>query len=163
MKKKVFGRKLSRNLKSRRALSKSLVKALIEHGSIKTTLSKAKFVQKDVEKLVIISKKEGLNAKRLAYSRLGNNKILTDKMFTEVAMAFENTKSGFTRIIKLPKRKGDSADMAKIEWSRKVSSVEGSKTKKAKVKTKSTKIEGKNVKPALTSPGTKSKKVKSKK
>jgi large subunit ribosomal protein L17 len=122
MKKLVFGRKLSRDYSSRQALFRSLIQALIEHGSIKTTRAKAKAVQGEVDKLVHLAQDKSIAARRRAYAVLGNNRDLSEKLFT-VANGFGDVKSGFTRIVHLGPRKGDLADMARLEWARQVAAL----------------------------------------
>jgi large subunit ribosomal protein L17 len=147
MRKKIFGKKLSRGRKAREALFVSLTKALINHGKIMTTKAKAKAIQKDVDKLITLSKKDTLAAKRQVSSYLRNDRELTRLLFEKIGKAFGTRKSGFTRIILLPKRKGDSAEMARIEWVEKIVLVdEKPATKKEEAKGKKiTKSEGKKV------------------
>ncbi|KKQ51933.1 50S ribosomal protein L17 [Candidatus Woesebacteria bacterium RIFCSPHIGHO2_01_FULL_39_17] len=120
MKKKVFGRKLSRDRGSREALFRSLIKALILHGSINTTKAKAKAIQSDVDKLVTLAKKGDMSARRRVYAILANDKASIKKLFGEISEAFINKIGGFTRIINLPRRRGDLAEVARLEWSRKI-------------------------------------------
>jgi large subunit ribosomal protein L17 len=136
MKKKVYGRKLSRGLNARRALFRALIRAIVMHGSIETTKAKAKSVQSDIDKLVTLAKSGGVNEKRRVFSYLGNDRITTDKLFEIVKSSFSSRNSGFTRIVKLPRRKGDSAEVARIEWTDKVQEKEKTKSKKKSGKTK---------------------------
>lgn len=120
MKKKVFGRKLGRDTSSRRALFRSLIRAFVAYGKISTTKAKAKAVQPDIEKLVSLAKSKDISVIRRVYSYLANDRVTTDKLFNSVAPVFTNKKSGFTRIINLPRRLGDNAEMASLEWTEKV-------------------------------------------
>ena len=113
MKKMVFGRKLSRGRKAREALFRSLTQALILRGAIVTTKAKAKAVQGDVDKIISLARKNSLSASRKASAILGNNRELTLRLGA-VAKAFGERTSGFTKIILLPRRKGDNAEMARI-------------------------------------------------
>jgi large subunit ribosomal protein L17 len=116
MRKKVFGRQLSRNRKSRTALLRSLIKALIVNGKITTTKAKAKFIQAQADKIVTLASKNNLSVRRSVLAFLGNDRKSTDFLFLKLVPVFKDRKSGFTRLILLPRRKGDNAEMATIEW-----------------------------------------------
>ncbi|HET7099302.1 MAG TPA: 50S ribosomal protein L17 [Patescibacteria group bacterium] len=141
MNKKVFGRKLSRSRPAREALFSSLSRSMILTGKINTTRAKAKAVIPDVEKLVTLSKKGDLSARRRALSMLNNADDAIEALFGRVATAFANRQSGFTRLISLPRRKGDNAQLVRIEWTEAVDNspqtTADSKTKKEE-KTKKT-------------------------
>jgi len=138
MNKKVFGRKLSRSRPARESLFATLAKAMILNGKMVTTRAKAKAVQSSVEKMVTMAKKGDLAARRRALSALDNQREAAEVLFQKVAKAFTNKNSGFTRIISLPRRVGDNAQMVRMEWTEKVeygdmkleSSKETKKTKK---------------------------------
>ncbi len=115
MRKKVFGVKLGRNKKSRLALFRSLVAAMILNGKIETTKTKAKAVQTDIEKLMGLVVKNNLSSRRIALARLGNDKEVTAKLFGFSKLGAKR-KFGFTRIVKLARRKGDGAEMARLEF-----------------------------------------------
>jgi large subunit ribosomal protein L17 len=99
----------------RRALYKGLIISLVEHGRIKTTLSKAKEIRRHAEKAVTLGKKGDLNSRRLLISRLGNidaaNKIISD-----ISVRFMKRPGGYTRVIKAGLRPGDMAPMAILEF-----------------------------------------------
>jgi large subunit ribosomal protein L17 len=115
MRNKIFGSQLSRGRKGREALLTSLVKAVVENGTITTTLTKAKAVQPDLEKLMQLVIKNDMTAKRAAYARLRNDRKTTNALFALHSKIGTRT-SGFTVITKVPHRKGDGAEMAKIGW-----------------------------------------------
>lgn len=121
MRKKVFGKQLSRNRKSRIALLKTLSREVILKGEVTTTLAKAKAVQTDLEKLMGLAKKADISAKRMAYSFLGNDREASNALFTKYQSLTSTRGSGFTRIIALPARRGDAAEMARIGWVEEVS------------------------------------------
>ena len=127
--KKVYGAKLSREKASRGALFISLVENLVLTGSIKTTKQKAKAIIGMVDNLVVLAKKETLFSKRQVLKKLRGNKTVATKLWNEVAKTFEKRNSGFTRIVPLLQRKGDLAQMVKLEW---VEQVPSSKTKEDK-------------------------------
>lgn len=133
MRKKVFGRKLSREIGSRTALFRSLVKALVDRGQIVTTKPKAKAVQPLVEKLMTKVAKGDMTAKRLVLAKLGNDRSTADKLFGHYASLTKTRKSGFTRIITLPTRVGDRATLARLEF---VEQPEVKEEKKAEKKKK---------------------------
>lgn len=116
----VFGRKLSRGRKSREALFRSLIRAIVLDGKIETTLAKAKAVRGQIDKIVTLAKKGTLATRRRALAFLGNDRATTDKLFKSVAKVFAQRSGGYTRIILLPSRRGDAAKMARIEWVEKV-------------------------------------------
>ena len=109
----VFGRKLNRDINSRKALLASLASSVLENGHATTTITKAKFAKGYVEKLVTSAKKNKLNAKRVLASTL-RPKAFT-RLTMEVAPGFSTRSGGYTRITRLKTRRGDAAVMAKIE------------------------------------------------
>jgi len=133
MRNKIFGKQLARGRKGREALLTGLMKDVIVNGNITTTLTKAKAVQPDLEKLISFVKKDDLSAKRSAYAMLRNDREVADKLFTLKTLAASRN-SGFTSITRLPHRKGDGAEMAKIGW---VSISEETKKSDAKESDKS--------------------------
>lgn len=117
MRKMVFGRHLSRSRKGRIALFRSLIRALTISGKIVTTRAKAKAIIPQIDKIITLAKKNSLSARRRVLASLGNDRDTTDLIFLKVVPAFSNRTSGFTRIVLLPARSGDSAQMARLEWS----------------------------------------------
>ncbi len=116
MKKRVYGRKLSRERDTRRALFRALIRALVKYDKIVTTKAKAKAIQGDIDKLVNLAKDGSIQTQRRLFASLGNDKETT-KAFTErIAPSFTERKGGYTRIINLPRRKGDAAEIVRIEW-----------------------------------------------
>lgn len=93
----------------------NLVKSMIDHGQITTTLAKAKELRGFVDRMITYGKANTVHARRLAYSVLGD-RTLVKKLFTEIAPAFEGRNGGYTRVIKSGFRKGDSAPMAIIQF-----------------------------------------------
>ncbi|MBI4157782.1 50S ribosomal protein L17 [Candidatus Woesebacteria bacterium] len=132
MKKKVFGRYFSRSRKAREALFKSLIKAFFLHGKMTTTLAKAKAIQGEIDKIVTLAKKEGLSKEREIAAKLSADRTQVGKITGEIATTFKERAGGFTRIIKLPVRKGDAAEMARIEWAQQIIVKEPPKTKSKK-------------------------------
>jgi large subunit ribosomal protein L17 len=120
MNKKVFGRKLSRSRPAREALFAALTRALILNGKIVTTRAKAKAVAGSVDKMVTMAKTGSLSARRKVMSNLDNARDATEILFQKVVKAFPAKNSGFTRIISLPRRVGDNAQIVRMEWTEKV-------------------------------------------
>jgi len=116
MTKKVFGRKLSRERSSRELLFVSLVESLVLHGKIKTTKAKAKSIIGLIDRLVVLARKGTLASKRQVLKRLKGNKEVSTLLWTNIAKTFETRNGGYTRIIPLTQRKGDMAEMVRIEW-----------------------------------------------
>lgn len=113
MRHQVFGRKLNRDINSRRALASNLASSLLVEGHIITTLAKAKFVKVFAEKLITDAKKTSLHTRRSIASRLTHQAFI--RLITEISPGFATREGGYTRIIKLSTRLGDSAPMARIE------------------------------------------------
>lgn len=116
MQKRVFGRKLSRERSSRELLFVSLVSSLVLHGRIKTTKAKAKSIIGLIDRLVVLAKKGTLASKRQILKRLKGDKKTSTLLWTKIAKTFETRNGGYTRIIPLTQRKGDMAEMVKLEW-----------------------------------------------
>jgi large subunit ribosomal protein L17 len=116
MRKRVFGRKLSRGKGARKALFRSLIRALVKHGKIKTTRAKAKAVQGMIDKMVVKAKKNDLASRRRVFALLGNDKQTARDIFTKIIPLMNSRVSGFTRLIPLPARRGDLAERVRLEW-----------------------------------------------
>ena len=108
--------KLRRTQGHRDALLSNLAVSLIEHGSIKTTIAKAKAVRPFVEKLVTKAKTGTLHSRRMALADLRHNEGAVRKLFTEIGPLNAERKGGYTRIVKLGQRRSDASEMAVIEW-----------------------------------------------
>ena len=120
MKKRVFGRKLSRGRGARRALFRSLIRALVIHGAIVTSKAKAKTIQRQIDKIMGLAKEKGVAKRRQVYAILGNDRETSDNLFNKIAPMFSDRVGGYTRIVNLPRRRGDAAEMAKLSWVKEV-------------------------------------------
>ena len=109
------GKKLGRDSAHRKALYANLAGSLIEHGRIKTTVAKAKAVKPVVEKMVTLGRRGDLAARRQALAYLRSNDVV-HILFAEVAPRFTDRPGGYTRIVKIGPRPGDSAEMAYLEF-----------------------------------------------
>jgi large subunit ribosomal protein L17 len=121
MRHRVAGYKLSRGKDDRRALRRILIKQLFEHERIQTTRTKADAVRGQAERLITLAKRgnaagdaQMVHARRLAAARLSDADTVK-KLFDDLAKRYENRPGGYTRVIKLGPRHGDSADMVILE------------------------------------------------
>jgi large subunit ribosomal protein L17 len=114
MRHKKVGRHLRRTSEQRLALLRGLASSLVEHGAINTTEAKAKELRPFVEKLITKARSGTLHDRRLASGHVPQRRI-ADKLFKEVGPQFADRNGGYTRILKLGHRKGDGAELARIE------------------------------------------------
>lgn len=115
MRHRVEGRKFGRETDARRLMMKNLVKSMVEHGQIHTTLAKAKEMRRFVERVVTYGKKNTVHARRLAYGVLGD-RDLVKRLFDDIAPLFADRNGGYTRVVKAGFRRGDNAPMAIIQF-----------------------------------------------
>ena len=108
------GRALRRTSEQKLALMRNLATSLIEQGAIETTEAKAKELRPFVEKLITKARNGTLHARRLA-DRHVQKREAADKLFQEIGPRYAKRQGGYTRILKTGHRKGDGADMARIE------------------------------------------------
>jgi large subunit ribosomal protein L17 len=108
------GKKLGRDSAHRKALYSNLAGALIEHGRIKTTEAKAKAVKPIAEKMITLGRRGDIAARRQAVAYL-RSKDVVHKLFAEIAPRFADRPGGYSRIVKIGPRPGDSADMVYLE------------------------------------------------
>jgi large subunit ribosomal protein L17 len=121
MRHNVAGLKLSRGKDERIALRRNLVKQLFEHERIRTTRAKAQAARGLAERLITLAKRGNaagdakmVQARRLAAARIADPETVK-KLFEDIAPRYENRPGGYTRIIKLGPRLGDSAEMVLLE------------------------------------------------
>ena len=134
--------KLNRNSSHRRCLFANMLKSLITNGRIKTTIPKAKELRRYADKMITISKKNTLHAKRLAVAKMmirpnfltprerkeakeneakkakifNSDRFVLETLFNDLRVRFEKRNGGYTRIIKKDFRVGDNAGMCFIEF-----------------------------------------------
>lgn len=132
MKKRVFGVKFSRNRKSRGALLRSLLRALILDGKVTTTKTKSKYLVREFEKLVNIAKPGDVNSKRKVVGLLGNQNELLGPLFEKIVPTFVDRKGGFVKTTPLVARKGDGAELSRVEFTKTL--ISPTKTKKSETK-----------------------------
>ncbi len=110
----VAGRQLGRPTGHRMMLSRNLVTDVLRHERIQTTEAKAKEIRPMVERMITLGKDGSLHARRQAIAFLTDTTI-AHKLFEETAGRYRERPGGYTRILKLGRRKGDGAPMAQIE------------------------------------------------
>jgi large subunit ribosomal protein L17 len=132
MRKRIYGRRLSRTTNERKALFRSLAVSFFTYGKIDTTEAKAKAVRPWIEKLVTRAKTDDLSSRRLLLSNLPNQKIV-ETLLKSVGPAFSSRPGGYTRLTHLGPRFGDNAPMVCLEF---VQEVKGLASEKAVLKTK---------------------------
>lgn len=125
----VKGRTLSRPMDERKALRRTLLTQLFEHGKIRTTIAKAKFVRGDAEKMITIAKRglkattqgdetagklKKFHAHQILEGRL-NGKAIVKKLFDDIAPRYVERKGGYTRVTRIGLRAGDASEMVLLE------------------------------------------------
>jgi large subunit ribosomal protein L17 len=88
--------------------------SLLRHEAIRTTVPKAKELRRVVEPLITLAKIDSLAKRRLAYSRLRDLSVV-EKLFADLGPRFKARAGGYTRILRMEPRPGDSADMALMQ------------------------------------------------
>ena len=109
------GRKLNVTASHRIAMFANMAAALIKHEQITTTLPKAKEMRPFVEKLVTLSRRADLHARRLAMSQV-RDADQVKKLFDVIGPRYVGRPGGYTRVLKAGFRHGDNAPMAIIEF-----------------------------------------------
>jgi large subunit ribosomal protein L17 len=121
MRHRVGGFRLGRTKGARIALRRNLIKQLFTHDRIRTTQAKAAAIRGDAERLITLARGaaggtdvQKVRARRLAAQRLGDDRM-TKRLFEEIAPRFASRNGGYTRMLKLGPRKGDSAELVVLE------------------------------------------------
>lgn len=131
--------KLNRTSSHRRALFANMLKSLIKHGRIETTVPKAKALKREADKIVTLAKENSLHARRRAIAELqirfnpltpkearaakggdkssyNTDRQVIDILFGDLAPRFQARQGGYTRILRLGRRQGDNAATCLIEY-----------------------------------------------
>jgi len=114
MRHQLTGRQLSRNSPHRHALMRNMSVSLLRHETIRTTLPKAKELRRVVEPLITLGKQDGEANRRLAFARLRDADVV-EKLFADLGPRFKSRPGGYTRILRMTPRPGDSAPMALMQ------------------------------------------------
>src|ERR1700684_130343 len=142
MRHQLSGRQLSRNSPHRHAMLRNMSVSLLRHETIRTTLPKAKELRRVVEPLITLGKTDSDSHRRLAFARLRDRGIV-EKLFAEIGPRFRTRPGGYTRILRMMPRPGDSAPMALMQLVDRPGAQEaeepgdGKKPRRAKAKAKS--------------------------
>lgn len=131
--------KVGRTVSHRRCMIANLLKSLIEHGRIETTVVKAKELKRHADKVVTLAKKNTLATKRLAKGRLmlaynpltpkeakqaksgdlsvyNTDRQILGKLFNEIGQRYMDRQGGYTRIIRLGTQRGDNSQKCLVEF-----------------------------------------------
>jgi large subunit ribosomal protein L17 len=114
MRHQLSGRQLSRNSSHRHALMRNMSVSLLRHETIRTTLPKAKELRRVVEPLITLAKRDAEANRRLAFARLRDREVV-EKLFADLGPRFKARPGGYTRILPMNPRPGDSAPMALMQ------------------------------------------------
>ena len=109
--------RLSRPSEQREALLHGLLKSLVAHGQIQTTLARAKETQRLADRLVTLGKEGSIHSRRRAF-RVLQDRTLVQRLFTAIAPRFVDVPGGYTRVSRLSWRRGDGAQQALLAFSR---------------------------------------------
>lgn len=131
--------KLGRNSSHRRCLMANMLKSLVEHGRIETTVAKAKVLRRHADRLITLAKKNTLASRRAAIAKMmvsynpltskerravkngdlssyNTDRKVVGKLFDELSQKYIEREGGYTRIIRKENRKGDSCPLCIIEY-----------------------------------------------
>jgi large subunit ribosomal protein L17 len=114
MRHQLSGRQLSRNSPHRHAMLRNMSVSLLRHETIRTTLPKAKELRRVVEPLITLGKTDSDSHRRLAFARL-RDRAMVEKLFADLGPRFRARPGGYTRILRMTPRPGDSAPMALMQ------------------------------------------------
>jgi large subunit ribosomal protein L17 len=113
--------RLGRTSGARPALRRTLIKHCLTPDRLQTTNATAAALRGEPERLTTLARNsadasdaEKVHARRLVTSKLGDNQVIT-RLFDEIAPRFANRNGGYTRVLKLGPRMGDSAEMVILE------------------------------------------------
>ena len=107
-------RKLGRRTDHRTAMLRNLVQSLFENGKIEATVTRAKEVRREAEKMITLGKKGDLSSRREALKYI-YKKDVVNTLFEEIAPVYADRQGGYTRILKLGPRRGDGSEMCILE------------------------------------------------
>ena len=110
----VSGYKLKRNIAARDSLLRGLVTSVIESDFVITTVPKAKAARPLVDKMITLAKQDTLHSRRQAAAFL-RTPAAVQKLFDKLGAKFGQRNGGYTRVVRLGWRKGDGAEVAKLE------------------------------------------------
>ena len=133
MRHQIKGKKLNRTKSHRDAMMANMVMSLLDHRTVKTTDAKAKELRRLADRIISTARENTVAARRQVAKTVRDRKIVK-KLFDEIAPQFKDRESGFTRVMKIGYRRGDSALISMVELMTKKPKSEKEKSKKAKSK-----------------------------
>lgn len=137
---KKHGMKLGTDASHTKAMKKSLVRALLINDRIKTTLTRAKAIRPEVDKVVTWAKRGDLHARRLAIAAVGDAELVRETFDKAAQGMWQDRSGGYTRIMKLGTRKGDNAEIAIIELVQEAAPASNKAGKSSKTAAKVSKV-----------------------
>jgi large subunit ribosomal protein L17 len=114
MRHQLSGRQLSRNAPHRAAMLRNMAASLLRHETIRTTIPKAKELRRVVEPLITLGKDDSDANRRRAFAQLRDAEVVV-KLFETLGPRFKARPGGYTRILRMDVRPGDSAPMALMQ------------------------------------------------
>src|SRR5688500_12905207 len=114
MRHQLSGRQLSRNAPHRQAMLRNMAASLLRHETIRTTVPKAKELRRVVEPLITLGKDDSDSNRRRAFAQLRDAEVVV-KLFENLGPRFKTRPGGYTRILRMDPRPGDSAPMALMQ------------------------------------------------
>ncbi|MDZ4661832.1 MAG: 50S ribosomal protein L17 [Pseudomonadota bacterium] len=115
MRHQVHSKRFGRRGGGRKALIRGLVNAIVESERIRTTVPKAKELRRHIERAITKGKDQTLHARRILLAKYPNLKTV-EKIVSDLSPRFQKRPGGYTRILRLDRRPGDSAEMCFIEF-----------------------------------------------
>jgi large subunit ribosomal protein L17 len=112
---RIDGRKLGRKSAPRKALYANLIVSVLRYEQIKTTEARAKEVRGMVERIITLAKGGTLAERRRIVAELPDEPLVIEKLYDEIVPRYGDRNSGYTRVVKLGPRAGDSAPMVQLE------------------------------------------------
>jgi large subunit ribosomal protein L17 len=131
MKHRISGNRLGRDAGHLRATLKSMVTSLLKYERIRTTKAKALQVRRKAEKMITRGKLDSVHNRRIVRRQVEDKAVLA-KLFTDVGPRFSSRPGGYTRILKLGRRRGDAAEMVLLELVERKTTQKPKREKKAK-------------------------------
>ncbi len=109
-----IGRRLGRTPAHRVHMMRNMVTSFLEHEKVTTTVTRAKELRRDVERIITMAKTDDLHSRRQVLKVVHDRKIVS-KLFETIAPRYQDRPGGYTRILRLNPRVGDNAPMSIIE------------------------------------------------
>jgi len=112
---RLAGRRLGRASDHRLHMLDNLAVSVLRYEKVRTTEAKAKEVRGRVDHMITLAKRGDLSARRLLVAQMPDEPLIIDKLMGELAIKYADRTSGYTRILKIGPRLGDSAAIVQIE------------------------------------------------